>query len=163
METIRNREKPVKGDGVKSTEYKPKIKFYNDKYDKIQDKERESADLEFVYKTALLNLREKFPTIPEDLTNKSINIRYQWGSWVYRNIYLYNDWISLPWEKSLAINKIWGSWNCSASTERENWLIAIEIFSLLEFNQRIDDIIENADKCEIKIEDLGRPRIQTKE
>ena len=130
--------------------------------DIIKTKESDNAELELQYQTALLDLREKFPTIPEDLTNKSINIRYKWENWVYRNIYLYNDWIALPWEKSLAINKIWESWNSSAYS-REKWLIWAENFSFSEFNQRIDDIIKNADKCEIEIKDLDRPRIPTKE
>ena len=163
METIRNEEvkeivtKPWDG---KVNEYKPPKMEHNEI---IQDRERKSADLKLVYQTVLLDLREKFPTIPEDLTNKGINIRYKWENWVYRNIYLYNDWIVLPWEKLISVNKIWESWNCSARTKRENWLTAIENFNFLEFYQRINDIIENADKCEIKIEDLDRPRISTKE
>ena len=162
METIRNEE--VKEIVTKLweevKEYKPSKMEHNDI---IQDRERESADLELTYQTVLLNLREKFPKIPEDLTNKSINIRYQWENWVYRNIYLYNDWIALPWKKSLAVNKIWKLWSSSAETEKENWFLVMESFSLSEFNQRIDDIIKNADKCEIKIEDLDRPRIPTNE
>ena len=45
--------------------------------DIIKTKESDNAELELQYQTALLDLREKFPTIPEDLTNKSINIRYK--------------------------------------------------------------------------------------
>ena len=64
-----------------------------DKKDLLQDKERKNIDLEFVYQTALLELREIFPTIPEKLTNKLVTIRYRQEDWRYQNIFLYNDGI----------------------------------------------------------------------
>lgn len=113
-------------------------------------------NLELVYKNSLSKLRSKFPNIPEDLTNKSVNIKYLWENWVYINIYLFNDRIHIPWDSHgpLDLHKS-ESWKFSM---KKKWFL-----NWLKFNQRIDDIIKNADKCEIEIKDLDRPRIPTKE
>jgi hypothetical protein len=52
----------------KKVERRP-IKIHENK-----DKEVENADLELTYQTALLDLKEVFPEIPENLDNSSIRI-----------------------------------------------------------------------------------------
>ncbi len=54
--------------------------------DEVKNIESENADLELLFQTVLLDLRETFPSIPEDLTNKSYEIS--------------------KWEKKLCISKL---------------------------------------------------------
>ena len=52
--------------------------------DEVKNIESENADFELIYQTTLLNLRESFPGIPEDLTNKKIMI-FKWRDFISIN------------------------------------------------------------------------------
>ena len=102
-----------------------------------------------------------FPSIPKDLKNKSVNIRYKQWDWRYHNVYLYEDWIktfSEDGKQDFEIDKIKDSWNAH-STGRERGLCTIEPFDSYSFYDWIYRIINNADKCEITIEELKHKRI----
>ena len=104
------------------------------------------------YNRAVLELREKFPTIPEDLTNKRVTIRYyNQDTKKWQNVFLYGDAIAVGRinGKYISIDKIRWEWIWSAETDV--WGSSKEqTFILSEFNQWIKKIIENADKCEVK-------------
>lgn len=122
------------------------------------------SDLEAEYNQAVSQLRAKFPTIPEDLNNKCVTIRYKQDNWVYQNIFLYSDGLVVDKinGKNIEINKIKGerSWVASST---QNGMIIIENFYTYELEQWINKIIENADKCEIDVEELDQPRLPVDE
>ena len=107
------------------------------------------------YNQAVLELREKFPTIPEDLTNRCVTIRYKQDNWIYYNIILYSDGLVVPKinGKNISIDKIKGERRWFATSYIRGFQ-RIERFHLFEFNQWIEKIIENADKCEVKVVEL---------
>ena len=123
------------------------------------------SDLEAEYNQAVSQLREKFPTIPEDLNNKCITIRYKQYNWVYQNIFLYSDGLVVDKinGKNIAINKIKGERKWLAHSRTKEGLTVIGKFYPYEFAQWINKIIENADKCEIIVENLDWPRFPVDE
>lgn len=119
------------------------------------------SDLEDDYNKAVSQLRAKFQTIPEDLNNKCVTIRYKQDNWVYQNIFLYSDGLVVDKinGKNIVINKIKGERKWSAHSRTKEGLTVIGKFYPYEFAQWINKIIENADKCEIIVKKLDRPRI----
>ena len=110
-------------------------------------------------------LHDAFPTIPEDLNNKCVTIGYEQDNWVNQNIFLYSDGLVVDKinGKKISINKIKGQRKGLAHSRTKKGLAVIEKFYPYEFAQWINKIIENADKCEIIVENLDWPRFPVDE
>ena len=118
-----------------------------------------------VYDQQLSRLKSTFPDIPEDLTNKKVMIRYKQDNWRFPNVFLYSDHLVVGSidGKNISIRNI--KWKCEwsasfySSTERGLLEKSDAKFIPSGFRQGIKKIIKNADKCEIKIEELKRPQL----
>ena len=111
-----------------------------------------------IHKASLEKLRVAFPIIPDDLSNKSVIIKYSFKDKFFNNRYLVNffdDWIELKLGDKryyLCSNGWNSSWSCYA--DKEYWTVyrekakSIIEFDRSEFEKGLADIINNADKCD---------------
>ncbi len=123
------------------------------RYDLAHQIEQEDAEVDLIYKGVLLDLHEKFPAIPEKLEgNKTIILRYINVNWIYYGMEVHDNFVRLRlyWEKNLYIRKEW-EWKLWRVGLEEEWgEIIKESFSFLkEFEQGVNDIINNADDYKI--------------
>ena len=140
-------------------------------------KEEQSIVLERTYQALLSRLRGKFPVIPEDLTNKYIEIIYEKGKWSYCSVSLYNN--NILYKNKIRnvirlskITKEWDLWiGKSEGEKREKYTNKYgmgykkmkigQIFNLKKFESEVENIINHSNECEIRVNDkkqLYKPR-----
>lgn len=92
-----------------------------------------------LFKSMLWLLRDAFwDNIPDDLTNKSVEIWYDTGNWMYNMLILYGDWI-VVFENgcSYSINKIWDSWRSSWKKIRHN-INLVDVVSSSQYYSEVE-------------------------
>jgi len=152
-------------EGSKTEEFENSTKYakkQKEQHDKEESKDQKKAE-EFLenslnnienpeqfYYNTLDKLRNAFPNIPEDLTNKNIWIRYENSNWKILYISIHPNGINITkWNEGFSITK--ESENVTRSTRKDDDYYVYEKADSNTFNKYIDEIINNKDKCEIKI------------
>jgi len=118
-----------------------------------------NLDLEWVYKQYASKLRSTF-NISEGLDTIRKRIIYKKDNWEKREIFL--DDISVhvkhtnkdkTWKQSW-ISRVWGSWiTTGAEVSNESSYKSAE-FDNWEFTKWLDEVIKNAELCEVKTEPI---------
>ncbi len=104
-------------------------------------------ELEETYNESLLTLREKFPSIPEDLTKKFVNIDVQ-VDWRPINLIIDADGLAISFSEGITgicifISKHRGIYRV--------WTVIEKKSVCSKFKYRLDKIISNADNAKIHI------------
>lgn len=142
-------ENPVKSPETEEIEkIRERLKGLREKLNQIPNPESNRK----IYNEGLQRLYETFSNIPEDLTNKRVNIRYMQDDELYV-VSLSSNWISIKVQNGKVLKFSKDGTRSISLPHNRRWIQLHPTYS--ELKEWINKIIENADKCEVKIENIS--------